>query len=252
MRITTRANVSAAVTTGVELPAMAIALIMMIVDDEPQVLKVVKALLEYLGCDVASFADSQEAAECLEKQKYDGLVLDARMPRPDGFDLTRHVRASRLNGQVPIIMLTGYADMETMRQAFRSGITFFLGKPLTVARALTVVNAIRGAMFKDKRRHPRVSWRQPVRGRLGRNFEKEFAADSVNVCEDGILLEWADGVNVGEEIELEFKLPRAAKPVQTRAKVVRKGPPGHVAAEFIDLAPEGREAIRRFVLRSAE
>lgn len=230
-------------TEGVPCP-----LKIVIVDDEPQVLEVVTSMLEYLGCEVTAFADGQKAARCLENRKYDGLVVDARMPKLDGFELTRQVRASPLNGEVPIVMLTGYDDLKTMRQAFRSGISFFLGKPLTVDKASTVFNAIRGAKLRDRRLSPRLPFRGPVFVRIGPHFQKDMDAVSVNISEGGLLLEAAQGVEVGQEVELEFKTPSAEKPVLVRAKVQRKESVERLGVEFVNLEPDDREGIRRFIL----
>ncbi len=216
----------------------------MVVDDELPALEVATALLEHLGCQVTTFADSQQAAERLEKERYDGLVVDARMPEVDGFELTRQVRASTLNGKLPIVMLTGYDDPSTMCRGFSSGITFFLGKPITIEQAETVFNAIRGAKLKDQG-CPRFPIRRPVRGRSGAPLEKEFEAASVNISEGGMLLELAGSLDVGEEIELEIKWPSVTEPIKARARVVRKEALERIAVQFTSLAPEDREAIRR-------
>jgi len=107
------------------------ALKILVVDDEQDILKLVKGLLEPLGVEVLGLADSREAAQRVNKEKFDGVFLDSRMPYLDGFGLAKSIRGSPLNGKVPIVMLSGANDVETMRKGFQAGITFFLSKPIT-------------------------------------------------------------------------------------------------------------------------
>src|SRR5512141_1213657 len=101
----------------------------LVVDDDPDILKLIKTIIQSLGYEVLGMADSLQAAERISHQKFDGAFVDARMPGMDGLALVRHIRLSGTNNSVPIVMLTGYDDVETMRAAFRAGITFFMGKP---------------------------------------------------------------------------------------------------------------------------
>ena len=96
------------------------------------------------------------------------------MPYLDGFELTRLVRTLKLNGQVPIVMLTGSDDGETMRKGFDMGISFFLGKPFTRERVHKLLGAIKGSMAREQLRYVRVplqttvgcSWGYHSRGSL--------------------------------------------------------------------------------------
>ena len=107
------------------------ALRILVVDDEPQVLEVFRTLLEPLGYEVLTTADSREAARRIEVENFDGIAVDGVMPQTDGFELTQKIRASRSNYGVPIIMFTEHDSAEIMRRAFQAGIRFFLAKPLS-------------------------------------------------------------------------------------------------------------------------
>src|SRR5713226_4123435 len=106
----------------------------MIVDDDPQALGLIKAIVEPLGYETVALENSREALSRLDKEKVDGVFVDARMPLLDGFELTRCIRNSPSNGPVPIVMITGCDDVESMRKGFSAGVTFFLGKPVIPAR----------------------------------------------------------------------------------------------------------------------
>ena len=78
----------------------------------------------------ASFlTSSSEAAERMKREKYHAVFLDMRMPAPDGAELARQIRASRVNASTVIVMITGEQDRTVMGRAFEAGVEFFLFKP---------------------------------------------------------------------------------------------------------------------------
>ncbi len=220
------------------------ALKVMFVDDEPEVLRVIRAMVEPLGYQVSTFADSQAAADRVKAEKFDGIFLDARMPHPDGFELAQTIRRSPVNSTVPVVLLTGYSDAETMRKGFRAGISFFLGKPITPDRLTGILRALRGPMLKENRRHARLPFRAAVTCNFG---GKRFKTESVDLSEGGVLLESSGGAKLGDEMDLEFVIPPSRQPLALRAKVVRKEPPDRLGLQFLALSPEERETVQAYI-----
>ncbi len=220
------------------------ALRIMVVDDEPAVLKLIKGLVEQLGCEVLAIADSREAALRVNTDKFDGVLLDGNMPHLDGFALTQKLRSSPANSRVPIVMLTGDGDAETMRKGFKAGITFFLSKPVSLERLSGLVRVMRGPMLKERRRYARLPYCTKVACRSG---TRDFQVQSVDISERGILIEGSNGINQGDELGLGFVIGPAAKTVRVQAKVVRKEASGRVALEFINLDAEAQLAIQNFI-----
>jgi len=216
----------------------------LVVDDEPDVCKLLKSLLEALGIETLALTDSQEAARRVASEKFDGIVLDARMPSPDGFELTRQVRTHPLNREAPIIMITASDDVATMRQGFRAGISFFLGKPFTQEKLYRLFRAARGSMLREKRRYARLPYRTVV---ICTFREEKHTVTSLNVCEGGLALESAAGAPPGEHLELEFRLPTSPQPLKLRGKVIRKEPPDRTAVLFVDLQESDRAALQEFI-----
>ena len=149
-------------------------------------------------------------------------------------------------------MLTGYDDVETMRQGFKAGVTFFLGKPFTRERAAGLLSAMRGAILREKRQHARLPYRTVVECSLGDPPEKTFKAESVNVGEGGMLIEPSGGVDPGQLLRLEFCMPNRKKPVKTAAKVLRKDAPDRIAMQFTAIEPDDVEAIRDYIFGRSE
>lgn len=217
---------------------------LLIVDDDPGVLKVLKEMLQALSYEVLALGDGQEAAARIDRQKFDGVFLDARMPGMDGFALVRHIRGSATNSSAPIIMLTGYDDLETMRAGFKAGITFFLGKPPELARLSGLLRCLYSAMLREKRSYIRLPLRTVVTCEKGEN---RFTSMSLNISEGGVLLESSGGLTLGDEVNLTLSLPQLPGLLNLHTVVIRKEPPDCVAAHFVDMASEDRKAIRDFI-----
>ena len=205
---------------------------LMFVDDDPQVLELLRCLVEPLGCEVLTTADSQEAAERIRKEKLDGIFLDAQMPHLDGFELAQVVRHSASNSTIPIAMITGCDDAETMRKAFQAGVTSFIGKPVTPSRLSSLLMAMRGAILREKRRCERL----PLSARVTWIFgNRRFESEGKNISEGGMLIEGWPLMPMGQELDLQFAMPKASRPLKPHVKVIRRELPNRVAVKFLYL-----------------
>jgi chemosensory pili system protein ChpA (sensor histidine kinase/response regulator) len=101
----------------------------MVVDDSLTVRKVAGRLLERQGYIVVTARDGVEAMEKLLELVPDVMLVDIEMPRMDGFDLTRNVRADKRLARVPIIMITSRTAAKHQNYAKEIGVSYFLGKP---------------------------------------------------------------------------------------------------------------------------
>ena len=215
-----------------------------IVDDEPDVCKLIKTLVEPLGVEVRICTDSREASAVLEKEKFDGIMLDAKMPNPDGCELARRIRTNPLNQHVPIIMITGQDDVDAMRRAFKAGVTFFIGKPFSREKIHALFRTARGTMLAERRRSVRLPLRVAVNCVRG---EDRFVATSLNLGEGGMALENSDSTAVDDVLTVEFSMPDAKKTVKVTGQIRVKEPLGHTAIEFTEPLESGRDAIREYI-----
>jgi CheY-like chemotaxis protein len=120
-------------------PALGIRVL--VVEDNPVNQMVATGLLENLGCSVDLADDGVEAVELLSRpHEYAVVFMDCRMPRLDGFDATRQVRAQEPSGQrVPIIAMTASALEGERERCIEAGMDDYLTKPVAageVERAL--------------------------------------------------------------------------------------------------------------------
>ncbi len=101
----------------------------MVVDDSLTVRKITGRLLAREGYQVITAKDGVEALEQLAEMVPDVMLVDIEMPRMDGFDLTRNVRADERLRAVPIVMITSRIADKHRSHALELGVNVFLGKP---------------------------------------------------------------------------------------------------------------------------
>ena len=105
----------------------------LLVEDETDLRKMMKILLELHGYDVIEAADGYEAVEKAVEQEPDLILMDIAMPVMDGIDSTRTIRRhAELNG-VPIVAVTAYGDFYSQR-AKRAGCVDVIQKPIDFAQ----------------------------------------------------------------------------------------------------------------------
>ncbi|MFP3982463.1 MAG: ATP-binding protein, partial [Desulfurivibrionaceae bacterium] len=113
------------------------------VDDETEVVSMARRLLEYLGYEVTTFTDSEEALKAFRQapEDYDLLITDQIMPRLTGDELSRRVLEIRPN--LPVVLCTGYREKISETEMKNIGLKTIIYKPLTLQQlGNTVRNVI--------------------------------------------------------------------------------------------------------------
>jgi len=100
----------------------------LLVDDDQVNLMLTAAALRERGFEVVEADSGDRALELLEQRPTDVLVLDAVMPGRDGFEVCRTLRATEGLEHLPVLMLTGLDDNESINRAFEAGASDFFAK----------------------------------------------------------------------------------------------------------------------------
>jgi CheY-like chemotaxis protein len=110
----------------------------MLVEDNAANMRVTRALLETLGCEVVSARNGLEALALFRREAFDLILMDCQMPEMDGYEATRSVRQiEAIEGRfTPIVALTAHAMAGSRQSSLDAGMNDQLNKPLTLA-ALT-------------------------------------------------------------------------------------------------------------------
>ncbi len=117
-------------------PADASGLRLLVVEDNPANQLVARMLLTKLGHGVDLAGDGEQALEQLGRQRYDAVLMDCQMPRLDGYEATRRIRAGvvpGLNRRIPVIALTAYALPHDREKCLNAGMDDYVTKPLRIA-----------------------------------------------------------------------------------------------------------------------
>ena len=117
----------------------------LIVDDEEVVRLSQLRTLADAHCNAAVAWNGTEALRAMERQPFDLVLLDLRMPGPDGMSVLKTIKERWPESEVVII--TGYPSIETAKEAVRLGAYNYLAKPLSPNEVVEVAN---GAMMKKK------------------------------------------------------------------------------------------------------
>jgi CheY-like chemotaxis protein len=112
----------------------------LLVDDEPALLKSLAPFLEFAGHQVVTAADAQAALELLQSSRPDAIVCDLHLPGIDGFEFYRRVRQNREWRTIRFIFLTGAAQETGLRQSLQLTDSRCLTKPLDPDDLLTILS----------------------------------------------------------------------------------------------------------------
>lgn len=112
---------------------------LLIVDDEPILLKGLKFSLEQEGYIIDTAVDGEEALEKAMDNKYDLVVLDVMLPKMDGIEVCRRIRESSM---VPIIMLTAKGDDESTILGLEAGADDYMSKPFNILELKARIRAV--------------------------------------------------------------------------------------------------------------
>jgi len=217
----------------------------LVVDDEPAVCQLIHEVMNSVGMNVLALTESAEAAKYLRDEKFEVVLLDLRMPPPDGIEVARQTRGSGFNRMTPIIMISDDQNLSAVSEGFDAGANFFLYKPIDKGRLLHLIRATRGAIEHEKRRFRRVRHRAPVR----LTWDKmEVQGETVDISLNGMLVKAARCVPSGSMVEVNLELSPGSKPIVGPAAVMRTMGENQMGIEFTQLNKIENSRLQEFLL----
>src|SRR3954468_3840290 len=109
----------------------------LVVDDEPNLRRVLSAQLERDGYDVHTAEDGEQALLILKENHLDLVITDLRMPKVDGKELLR--RSVELDDELPVVMITAHGTVDNAVEALKTGAFDYITKPFDQAEVRTIV-----------------------------------------------------------------------------------------------------------------
>ncbi len=116
----------------------------LVVDDEIPIRRTLRDILEFEGYDVDEASDGLECVSKIQKEKFDVVIMDIKMPKMDGIEALERLQI--LSPETPVIMVSGHGTIDTAVEAVKKGAFDFISKPPDLNRMLiTVRNALERA-----------------------------------------------------------------------------------------------------------
>jgi DNA-binding response OmpR family regulator len=117
----------------------------LVVDDDPAILRVLRLNLELEGYDVDTACNGAEALEYLERGRHDIVVLDVMMPKVDGFEVLRRIRENPGIADIPVILLTARSTEQDVWDGWQQGVDYYMTKPFDVEELLRSIDRLLAA-----------------------------------------------------------------------------------------------------------
>jgi len=114
----------------------------LVTDDEPINTRILAKSLEKIGHKTASAYSGKECIEKAERSMPDLILLDIRMPFMSGIEVCRALKKGERTKDIPVIFVTADTDDSTLKEAFESGGTDFVCKPVNMIELLARVNSV--------------------------------------------------------------------------------------------------------------
>lgn len=114
----------------------------LLVEDHPQNSYLVAFLLENRGYEVEAVVDGAEALEAIERRAPDLILMDMQLPRIDGYEATRRIKADERFKHIPLVAVTAHSMRGDQDRAVAAGCDMFVTKPIDGDELLALVEKL--------------------------------------------------------------------------------------------------------------
>lgn len=111
----------------------------LLVDDEPNFVELIRHRLQVNGYEVITAADGKEALGIIKKERFDAVLLDIMMPQMDGLTALKMLR--KHDKDLPVFMLTAHSDSEQFKQANQLGASGFIVKTSDLQKEIANISS---------------------------------------------------------------------------------------------------------------
>jgi two-component system cell cycle response regulator DivK len=111
----------------------------LIVEDEPRNLKLLRDLLQRFGYEILEASDGEQGVKLAGEKIPDMILMDIMMPKMDGLEATRIIKADEKTKHIPIIALTSYAMKGDREKTIEAGCDGYIAKPIDIKEVLKAI-----------------------------------------------------------------------------------------------------------------
>ncbi len=125
----------------------------LVADDNDQIREALRVTLESEGYDIVEANDGIEALDVSSEQTPDVILLDISMPRMNGIEALKRLKAFSVTQNIPVVMVTALADRDTVATAVKLGLRDYIVKPWAIDELLKIVENAIAAKPQDEGAH---------------------------------------------------------------------------------------------------
>ena len=111
----------------------------LLVEDEPKNMKLLRDLLQRFGYEILEASDGEEGVKSAGEKIPNLILMDIMMPKMDGLEATRIIKANTQTKQIPIIALTSYAMKGDRERTIEAGCDGYIAKPIDIQEVLKTI-----------------------------------------------------------------------------------------------------------------
>ncbi len=189
--------------------------IILLVDDVRFFLELEKSFLKRTSCEILMAENGEEAIEVAKKTKPNLILMDLFMPKMNGDEACKAIKADPNLKNVPIIMVTSAGKNEEMGRCQLAGCDDYLTKPIN---KMELLGKVKSYLDIPVRKHVRI----PIDAQVYyKHTGVEYTGSVSNISEGGLFIESIEPLEMGTELGLKFKVPPQEDAMETIGKVVR-------------------------------
>ncbi len=133
----------------------------MVVDDNPDIVTIVKTILEVKGYGVQSAYSGQEVFNLLGELKPDLILLDVMMPQMDGLEVLTRLKGDPDTASIPVILLTAKVQYDDVLGGYKTGADYYITKPFTITQLMTGINLFLSGDQRKKKGEYKSEYKDP-------------------------------------------------------------------------------------------
>lgn len=198
---------------------------LLVVDDDPYVLESISSLLKEFGFHVSTCQNALDALEKVKKVRFDVVLTDVKMPSVTGIELLQQIHA--FNPQIPVILLTAFAELDVAVDAIKRGAFDFITKPYNPEYLIhSVEKAAKYTRLIQMERNYKDMLEDTVRKRT------QELADALQMVK-----------NIAKEVTTRLTTVAEYRDTDTGAHISRIGLYSNKIAEALNMPPDFVETV---------
>lgn len=215
----------------------------LIVDDDPDILKVTNQVLSKVGHTVFVAEDALRAIDILNSAEFDLLISDANMPHYSGFDLINTLKGDDKHKDLTIAMLTGLRERKDVEKALAAGVDDYIVKPLDPLLLIQKVDSL--FLKRPPAKHPEISLLGSTLGHA--TIHRQIMVESVSELGLRVISDVPIDEGMVIDLDADFFKSIGSEPPPMRVLNVENTSNGQYRAQLIFLG--AREAFLQKIRR---